>query len=113
MATFTYTPSFPATQTSQPRVRRFQAGDGYEQRVTFGLNYDLKEWDLTFDNRSDADAAAITGFLEARGGVESFTWTPPITGSNPAQFICSEWQISLNSCNLNTITAKFRQVAEP
>lgn len=113
MATFTYQPSFEATQSSKPRVRRFQAGDGYEQRVTFGLHPDLKEWDLVFENRDDAETAAISGFLTARGGVESFTWTPPITGSNPAQFVCDEWQVSLLACNLNTIRAKFREVAEP
>lgn len=113
MATFTWTPSFEATESSKPRVRKFQAGDGYEQRITFGLNFDLKEWDLTFDNRDDAETAAIKAFLEARAGVESFTWTPPTTGANPAQFVCEEWQITLNACNLNTIRTKFRQVAEP
>lgn len=113
MATFTYTPSFEATESSQPRVRRFQAGDGYEQRITFGLNSDLKEWALAFDNRSNTETAAIKGFLEARGGVESFTWTPPTTGANPAQFVCEDWQITMNACNLNSIRATFRQVAEP
>mgnify|MGYP006271417081 CR=1 FL=1 len=113
MATFTYTPSFQALQSSKPRVRKFQAGDGYEQRVRFGLHTDLKEWELTFENRTDAESASIQGFLEARGGVESFTWTPPMTGANAAQFICEEWQVTMLACNLNTIHAKFREVPEP
>lgn len=113
MATFTYSPSFEATQSSKPRVRKFAAGDGYEQRVTFGLHTDLKQWDLSFDNRDDAETAAIQGFLEARGGVESFTWTPPLVGSNPAQFVCEEWQVTMLACNLNSIRATFREVPEP
>lgn len=111
MATFTWTPSFPATEVSKPRVRRFQAGDGYEQRIRFGLNTDPKEWDLTFDQRRDTERDQIANFLNARGAYESFTWTTPrgVTG----QFVCDEWQITLNSCNFNTIKARFRQVFEP
>jgi phage-related protein len=78
MSTFTWIPSFEATESSQPRVRKFQAGDGYEQRVRFGLNTDPKTWDLTFSERSDTEAAAIVSFFESCAGVTSFTWTPPI-----------------------------------
>lgn len=113
MATFTYTPDFSAAETSKPRVRTFQAGDGYQQRVVFGLHPDLKQWDLTFTNRTNDETASIKGFLEARGGTESFTWTPPTVGSNSSSFICSEWQITLDAYNLNTIKATFQEVAEP
>ena len=77
MATFTYIPSFSATESSKPRVRTFKAGDGYEQRVRFGLRTDPKEWQLTFSERTDTEAGGILAFLEARGGAESFDWTPP------------------------------------
>lgn len=111
MATFTYTPSFEATEASKPRARKFQAGDGYEQRVRFGLNIDTKEWSLTFLNRTDTERDGILAFLEARAGVESFDWTSPrgIAG----KYVCEEWQASLLNCNNNTITATFRQVFEP
>ena len=42
MPAFTYTPSFEATEASKPRARKFQAGDGYEQRIRFGLNTNPK-----------------------------------------------------------------------
>lgn len=111
MATFTYTPSFPATESSQPRVRRFQAGDGYEQRITFGLNSDPKEWALTFANRTDTERDAIAAFLEARNGSESFDWTPP--RGSASKYVCSKWQISLSNCNNNMLQATFREVFEP
>lgn len=111
MATFTYTPSFPASEISKPRVRRVALGDGYEQRVRFGLNTDMKEWRLTFDNRTDAQRDEILAFFEARGGWDAFTWTTP--HGDLGQFVCDEWQSQLNSCNFNTITATFRQVPEP
>ena len=77
MATFSYTPSFDATEASKPRVVTFQAGDGYQQRVGFGLHRDGKEWQLQFLNRTDTERDNILAFLEARGTVESFDWTPP------------------------------------
>jgi phage-related protein len=110
MATFTYTPSFQATESSKPRVRKFQAGDGYEQRVRFGLNTDPKEWTLTFANRDDTERETILGFLEARAGVEAFDWTPPRGGAG--KFVCEEWQTTLSNCNNNQIQATFREVFE-
>lgn len=111
MATFTWQPSFEATEASQPRARKFKAGDGYEQRIRFGLNTDPKEWDLSFSERTDTERDAILAFLEARAGVESFDWTTPrgIAG----KFVCEEWQVTLRACNFNTIRAKFLEVFEP
>jgi phage-related protein len=111
MATFTYTPSFEATEGSKPRVRKFQAGDGYEQRIRFGLNIDPKDWTLTFANRTDTERENILAFFEARGGVESFDWTPPRGGAG--KFVCEEWQAKLSNCNNNQIQATFREVFEP
>jgi phage-related protein len=111
MATFTYTPSFEATEASKPRARKFQAGDGYEQRVRFGLNTNPKEWSLVFSNRTDTERDTILAFLDARGGVESFDWTPP--RGTAGKYVCEDWQITLSNCNNNQIRATFRQVFEP
>ena len=111
MATFTYTPSFEATEASKPRVSKIQYGDGYEMRATFGLNTDPKEWTLTFSERTDTERDNILAFLEARNAVESFDWTPP--RGDAGKYVCEEWQVTLRSCNFNTIQAKFREVYEP
>lgn len=111
MPQFTWIPSFEASETSQPKVRKFQAGDGYEQRIRFGLNTNPKSWDLTFSERTDAERDAIEAFLDARGGSESFDWTPP--AGSAGKFVCENWQVTLRACNFNTIRATFRQVFEP
>ena len=111
MATFTYIPSFTASESSQPSVRKVQFGDGYQQRLRFGLNTDSKTWQLTFANRTDSERETILSFLEARGGVESFDWTPPRGGAG--KFVCEEWQAKLSNCNNNQIQATFREVFEP
>ena len=42
MATFTYTPSFPADESSNPIKRVVRLGEGYEHRIQFGLQRDAK-----------------------------------------------------------------------
>jgi phage-related protein len=111
MATFTYIPSFTATEQSQPRVRTTQFGDGYSQRLRYGLNTDPKSWQLTFLNRTDTERENILTFLEARSGSESFDWTPP--RGSAGKYICSEWSMEMLNFNNNTITTTFVEVYEP
>lgn len=111
MATFTWTPSFEATEASKPRVHKFQAGDGYEARIRFGLNTNSKEWTLTFSERTDTERDAILAFFDARAAVESFDWTPP--RGSAGKYVCEEWQVTMRNYNFNTIQATFRQVFEP
>ena len=105
MAVFTYTPDFPISESSSPRAAR-TAVPSYEQRTTFGINPLQDTWDLTFSSRTAANRNDIYAFLEARRGAEPFEWTTPFneTGS----FVCTAWETSLDSCFLNTITAKFQ-----
>jgi len=111
MATFTYVPSFEATEISRPKTHEFKAGDGYEQAIRLGLNTDPKEWRLVFNERSNAERDDIVGFFESAAGVTSFDWTSPrgIAG----KYKCKEWQVSLKSFNFNNIQATFSQVFEP
>lgn len=111
MATFTYTPSFSASEQSQPRVRRVQFGDGYEQRLRYGLNTDPKLWRLSFANRTDSERDNILAFLEARAGSESFDWTPP--RGTAGKYICMQWSVEMTSYNNNTLQAEFVEVFEP
>lgn len=113
MSTFTNVPEYPPTESSAPRVRKTQLGDGYEHRLRFGLNTDLKSWDLEFRRRDNTETAQIRDFLNARGGVESFTWTPPFYNAVAGQYVCEQWNISAEAHNINNIRATFRQVPEP
>ena len=71
------TPDFGATKNNEPRIRTTKFGDGYEQRVTFGLNQNPKRWDLTWTAKTNADADAIEAFFDARAAdAASFDWTP-------------------------------------
>lgn len=110
MATFTYTADFGASKKLQPKVISVSFGDGYEQRVRNGLNTNPQTWDLSFSNRTDTEAEAIDAFLTARGGAESFDWTP--YNESAGKYICREWSKSIDGFNRNTIQATFVQIFE-
>lgn len=113
MATFpTYKPVYSANKNSQPAVRTVQFGDGYQQRLTYGLNQNPKEWSLTFDV-TDTDADTIEAFLDARAvDSASFDWTPPDTATS-YKWVCPSWSREMYSHQRSKITATFRQVFEP
>jgi len=83
MATFpSITPTYGMRKTSRPRIKVTQMGDGYENRVLFGLpnHQDPKEYALTF-NVSETESDVIEGFLRSRVADQaSFTFTPPAEG---------------------------------
>lgn len=113
MATFpSYQPVYTASKSSEPKVRVTKFGDGYEQRTTFGLQQNPKEWTLTFDVTDD-DADVIETFLDARAAdAASFDWTPP--GSNTSyKWVCPSWSRELYEFERSKINVTFRQVFEP
>jgi len=113
MATFpSITPSYGIRKTSAPKVRQVQFGDGYIQRTIYGLNQNLKSYSSTWTNITETDADTISDFLDARGGSESFDWTPPGESSS-SKFICQSWSKSIPYNDLATIQATFQEVAEP
>jgi phage-related protein len=111
MATFpSIQPTYGTVKNSAPAVRMIQFGSGYQQRATFGINQNPKVYNLTFEV-SEADADAIELFLDGRGSVESFTFTPPGESSS-GKFICRQWSKTIPYLNRATITATFVQVFE-
>lgn len=115
MATFpNYKPAYSATKRSEPKRRTTKFGDGYEQRIVFGLptHNNPKEYALVFKVK-DADAATIETFLDARAAdAASFDWTPP-DQANAQKFVCESWNREFVGPNWNEINVTFRQVFEP
>ena len=112
MATFpSITPTYGVQKSSAPNVRTVRFGDGYEQRLSFGLNQNPKVYNLTFEV-SETDADTIETFLDARADDNAaFDFTPP--GDAEAKFVCEQWSKSIPYLNRATIQATFRQVFEP
>lgn len=104
MATFTYTPDNPVTESSAPVVSTTAFGT-YEQRTIPSINTYRDTWALKFSARTATERNNIYDFLVARKGTEPFTWTTPF--SETAQFVCPTFKTTLDSCFLNTVEATF------
>ena len=113
MATFpSINPTYGVQKTSKPNVRQVRFADGYEQRVTFGLNQNPKIYSLSFEV-SETDSDTIEAFLDARAADNaSFDFTPPGESSS-SKFVCEGWSKSIPYLDRATIQATFRQVFEP
>lgn len=109
MVTFpNYKPVYSATKKSRPARRISQFGDGYEQRLTFGLNQNPKEWTLRFD-LTDEDADIVEDFLDARAADnQNFLWTPPEANTS-YKWVCEEWTRELYDFKRSRIDVTFKQ----
>lgn len=76
---FTWQPDAGASLAHKPVVNTAKYCE-YEQRVA-RLNADIASWSVKFTR----DALPVSAFLRARGGVDSFAWTPP---DRFARFLC-------------------------
>ena len=107
------TPDFGAIRKSNPTIRTTQFLDGYQQRVTFGLNQNPKVWDLRWTAKSNSDANAIEAFFDARAAdAASFDWTP-LNDTTTYKWVCKSWQRNYQYADINEISATFQQVFEP
>ena len=104
-------PTYGTIKNSAPNIRIAQFGDGFQQRSTFGINQNLKEYNFTWSNISESDSDLIEDFLDDRAGVENFDYTP-VGESASKKMICRQWNKTIPYLNRATITAKFEEVAE-
>ncbi len=110
MAVFSWIPDTEPTGDRAPRINSHGYGDGYEQRYQDGLNGLAQVWDVSFSRRTLSEAEAIDAFLAARGAVENFDWTPPLTTSTLGRYICKSWQIVRHKGSYGSVSARFEQV---
>ena len=111
MSTFPdFDPAPGMTKQSAPQVRSIAFGSGYSQRATFGINQDPKIYNLTF-RVSETEADTIETFLNARGGVQSFDYTPPGEAAS-SKFLCQQWTKTISFVDRAEINATFVQVFE-
>jgi len=108
MATFNYSPSNGSAVNVEASIREAKFGDGYSQRFADGINNLPRMWNVQFTNFQTTDADAIVAFLRARGGYESFDWTPPSGAAG--KFFCRSWSDGHDSFGIRSISATFEEV---
>ena len=112
MAAFPITnPKYNYTISRQPVVNVVSFGDGFEQRLTEGLNQNPITLNLKFD-LSQTDSTTAINFLNARiTDGASFTFLVP-NENVTKNFVCQSYPISVPYKNRVTLTCSFREVFE-
>ena len=105
-------PKYNYTITRQPAVNVISFGDGFEQRLTEGLNQNPITLNLKFD-LSQTDSTTAVNFLNARiTDGASFTFLVP-NENVTKNFVCLSYNTAVPFLNRVTLTCSFREVFEP
>ena len=105
-------PKYNYTVSRQPTVNVVSFGDGFEQRLTKGLNQNPITLNLKFDLSQTDSTSAIT-FLNARiTDGASFSFLVP-NENVTKKFVCLSYNTAIPFLNRVTLTCSFREVFEP
>lgn len=112
---FWWKPSYNSTIDQKPTLRYNQFGNGYTQRIKDGLNFNLLQLNLSFENRSEIEAVSILHFLNEMGGQTSFIYRIPSIYSKSSsnlntKFVCPNWSVSYATYNNYSIRLELNEV---
>jgi phage-related protein len=110
---FMFIPSYGSNLDTQTRKVEAKFGDGYSQRQRDGINSNSHTWKLSFENRSDREARALSNFIEDKGGVDNFQLLLPanrLVIDPYLKYVATNPQTNTQSFNINNISADFMQV---
>lgn len=108
--TFTWPVQAKPTGTTRLRVLTAKFGDGYEQVAADGINNKEQSWPITVKG-VQAQVTPARDFLDARGGFQSFFWTPPLGAQG--YYRCSEYDLAHAGGGIWELTATFKQAFQP
>ncbi|WP_254596975.1 phage tail protein [Moraxella bovoculi] len=108
METFAWKMNMGASASTHHAVSKTQFGDGYAQRVSFGINNKRTDWSGEKTGDYDTVIKPIADFLDEHKGVVPFLWTDP--HGNTARYICQDYEVSQRKGNFWQISLQFEQV---
>lgn len=100
-------------QTSKPRVLKVSFGDGYEQRLSDGINILKETFNISFVNRSKTEIQAISDFFDTNAGVTAFNFTIPTgSGEETVKVVCEDWNVTFFNTEIFSCDATLRRIYE-
>tara|TARA_R100000773_G_scaffold4375_2_gene4980 strand:+ start:3231 stop:3584 length:354 start_codon:yes stop_codon:yes gene_type:complete len=106
-------PDYGLSIENNPKINTISFGDGFEQRLTEGLNQNPRKLTLTFKNITETESDTLINFINARvTNADSFVYTPPndVVGNF---VVDSQYKKTINYSNRATVNVTFREVFEP
>ena len=107
-------PSYSPQLTVENNLITVSLGDGYQQRLSKGINPSRRTFTLSFLNRSDTVTTNILNFLsdpqKGNNGAKAFDWTPPF--GSTGKWTCENPSVTMVAHDLNDIELVFKEVFE-
>jgi phage-related protein len=89
-------------------------GDGYEQRLSDGINSVRNNFSLSFNNRTIDEIDEIANFLETRLALTSFDYTFKDTNAvgeeRTIKVLCDSYDVTYINDEYAALTTSFREV---
>lgn len=116
-------PDKSLSRASKPKIHLATFGDGYEQRLSDGINSVKETFSVSFQTRPKADIDDIVGYLDSLKGVTAFNFTIPdsnqtsdvgdlTAGETTIKVVCDDFSINYDYGDFYSASAKFRRVYE-
>ena len=106
-------------RTVAPNTMTVAFGDGYEQRLSRGINNNLETFNITLSNRTKEDADNIADYLSSLKGVTSFNFNIPDHGQQGGsnnektiKVVCMNYNVMYGQSNHFTISMQLKRVYE-
>lgn len=78
-------------------------GDGYKSKNPYGLNQDIIQWSISFENIQDLEAKQLMIFAEVKGGVGIYKHTLPQPYNQQKYFRIASASVQYNGYDQNQI----------
>lgn len=112
---FFFSPDYSSQWEVQQAVIKAQFESNYSQRQPQGITSNTNIWNMSFNNRTDAEAKGIMAFVQNLAGVYSTTvLVPPniLFNSPTLKYVLSNPKVNTRSYNINDIQIVASQVFE-
>lgn len=106
-------PDYGLSIVNNPKVKVISFSDGFEQRLTEGLNQNFRTLNLKFTNITETESDSLISFLNQRveNNNESFDYIPP--NDVAGKFVVDgNYTKTINYANRANVTVIFREVFE-
>lgn len=111
--TWSWTPDYGLEKETEVAVSKMRFGDGYSQRVRFGLNTENASFSVTLSNRPATTVDAMEAFLSQHGGVDYFLWpdfNDPTNLTKQQKVTCDKWKRTWSAPHHDTLTMVLTKV---
>lgn len=96
-------------RSCKPNIKEAKYGDGYSQRISFGINQAALTVNLAYTNITEAEKQVLENFINQHAGGQAFKWAMPDEYLERKWYF-SEWNVIYVKFGIYTVKATLQEV---